>query len=307
MTVAAILLAVLAVTLAEPVSRWLARARWPHRDPRAALVLWQAVGLAAGLATIGAALVYALAPLGATLPAGLVALGRNTARLRPFDHLDGWHTVALLVAVALTARLAGVLLVAGVRTVRDRRRHRRWVDLLGTPSEHLGGAVVLDHPTALAYCLPGLRPRVVVSAGALSLLEADQLDGVLDHERAHLAARHDLVVLPFVAWRAALPFVAGVRRAGAAVATLVEMLADDRAVRHCGPVPLATAIARVGGAQAPSGGLPFAGSQLVARVERLLDPPTPVPPALRLTVYATAVALVGIPTALLLLPGLGLL
>ena len=44
-----------AVVLAGPVPLALARAAWPARSPRAALVLWQAVGLGGGLAKIGRA------------------------------------------------------------------------------------------------------------------------------------------------------------------------------------------------------------------------------------------------------------
>ncbi len=54
---------------------------------------------------------------------------------------------------------------------------------------------------------------------------------MLAHERAHLRERHDLVVLPFVAWGATAPFVRGMVCAQLAVAALVEMRADDVAAR----------------------------------------------------------------------------
>ena len=46
--------------LAEPVSRTLAAAGWPARDPVGALLVWQAVGLAGGLALLGSGVVYGL-------------------------------------------------------------------------------------------------------------------------------------------------------------------------------------------------------------------------------------------------------
>ena len=67
MEVAALGLLVLGVALAEPVSRALAAAHWPARDPVGALLVWQAVGLAGGLALVGAGAVYGLAPLGPDL------------------------------------------------------------------------------------------------------------------------------------------------------------------------------------------------------------------------------------------------
>ena len=48
-------LLVFGVALTEPVSRRLAKARWPARDPVGALLLWQAIGLAGGLACAGRA------------------------------------------------------------------------------------------------------------------------------------------------------------------------------------------------------------------------------------------------------------
>jgi hypothetical protein len=73
-TTTAIALLALGVLLAEPASRALARARWPARDPIGALLLWQAIGLAGGLALVGAGVTYGLAPLGDSLPTAVNAL-----------------------------------------------------------------------------------------------------------------------------------------------------------------------------------------------------------------------------------------
>jgi len=311
MTLAAVLLLVFGVLLAEPAARLLAGARWPARAPRPALVLWQGVGLAAGLAGIGAGLLYGVAPLGDSTPAGLWALAVHTAHGRPFDGLSAVRAGAVLAATLLAGRLVGVLVLSAVRTLRERRRHRALVDLVSTPWPGLGGARVLDHPDAVAYCLPGLHSRVVLSAGVVEMLDADELAAVLAHERAHLAERHDLVVLPFVAWVAALPFLPGVRRAQAAVVGLVEMVADDRARAVADPAALAAAIARIGYAGAPRGALAAAGSAVLTRVHRLLEPPAPVarwlPPAaylgaLLLVALPIALLLVGLPAALVLVP-----
>ena len=64
MELSALGLLVLGVALAEPVSRMLARAHWPVRDPVGALLAWQAVGLSGGLALLGAGVLYGVAPLG---------------------------------------------------------------------------------------------------------------------------------------------------------------------------------------------------------------------------------------------------
>ncbi len=223
-----LVLLTLGLVLAEPASRVLAHAAWPQRSPGIALLLWQGMGLLAGLAFIGAGVILALA----APPVVAVVLWTLTG--------------------VLAARLLGVLTATGLRTLASRRRHRQLLDLIATPWPDRPGAAVLDHPMPVAYCLPGLRSRLVISRGVLDVLTPSQLDAVLAHERAHLAERHDLVVLPFVAWGATVPlplrsWLPGVLRSQLAVAELIEMRADDVAVRQCGAQHLAAALRAVAG------------------------------------------------------------
>jgi len=166
----------------------------------------------------------------------------------------------------------------------------------------------VDSPAAAAYCVPGLRSRIVVSAGTLALLDAAELAAVLAHERAHLRARHDLVLLPFCALRQAFPRSRLVRQAHAEVALLVEMLADDRVLRHRPARELATALLRVGASgagQAPSGALAAITApegETAARVCRLLTPSPRLSAAALALIWSTAAVLVAIPIALLFLP-----
>lgn len=296
---AALGLLVLGVLLAEPVSRSLARAHWPARDPVGALLVWQAVGLAGGLALLGSGIVYGLAPLGPTLP---LALRNAWAALDAGEvpALGVPHVLALLAALAVALRLVGVLIAVTVRTLRARRRHRDLLDLLGTPWPAAPGARVLDHPVPVAYCLPGLRSRLVLSAGVLDVLEPAAVRAVLAHEQAHLRERHDLVVLPFVAWGATAPFVRGMVCAQVAVATLIEMRADDVASAAVTPVQLTGALRTMGGA-APAAALSSFTDALDRRLLRITMPPSPLPLAVRVLVRLAAAGLLAIPTALLLL------
>jgi hypothetical protein len=123
---------------------------------------------------------------------------------------------------------------------------------------------------------------------------------VLAHERAHLRERHDLVVLPFVAWGATAPFVRGMVCAQVAVATLIEMRADDVAAARAEPVELAGALRTVGGA-APAAALSSFVAALDRRLDRITAPPAPLPGPLRVLVRVAAVALVALPPAVLLL------
>jgi Zn-dependent protease with chaperone function len=303
MVVTVLVLAALAVLLLGPAPEALRRASWVSREPRAALVLWQSLGLAAGLAAVGTALTLGVAPLGGDLPAALVTWGRGVADGDPSGGLGLGHSMLLGAALGLLGWLLAVTWLSAWRTWRSRRHHRDLVDLVSTPWRAGSPARVIDHPTAAAYCLPGHQSRVVVTTGALGLLDDAELDAVLAHEQAHLAERHDLVILPFTAWASALPWLGGPRRAREAVQELVEMVADDRACVGRERRVLAAALARVGSAAAPAGGVASTEHALLPRVRRLLDPPRRSRPA-RGAAYLGALAVLVLPTVALVVPAL---
>jgi hypothetical protein len=89
------------------------------------------------------------------------------------------------------------------------------------------------------------------------------------------------------------------------VALLVEMMADDRALRVRGLLAreLATALLRFGTAGsdcAPAGALAAAEGEVAARVTRLLKPVRPLPPAAVLAICLSSALLVAAPVTLLL-------
>lgn len=268
-----VVLGALTLLLVGPVPAALARARWPLRSPRAALVLWQSVALAGVLSAFGAGLAIASRLL--------VLDPRGRPIVRPTDQIAqlGVAVWVLYVGVlALTmlvgARLVVTVVAVAVRTRRLRVRHRDLVDLLDNehvPELHGRRAdlrvLAADHP--VAYCLPGLRHRVVVSDTTLTALEPEELRAVLAHERAHLRARHDLVLEAFLALHTAFPRGVRSRAALSTVALLVELLADDCAVRKEGRRPLARALVACSGGAAPVGALAAGSLHTLLRVQRL--------------------------------------
>jgi Zn-dependent protease with chaperone function len=294
-------LLVLGVVLAEPVSRAFSRADWPRRDPVGALLVWQAIGLAGGLSLIGSGVVFGLSPLGANLAEAVPVLVREWSVARWPAGLDVVHFAALAAAVIVGGRLLWVLSTVSIRTLRARRRHRDLLDVLATPWPDSPGTRVLDHPLPVAYCLPGRSSRLVVSAGVLEALEPEGVWAVLAHERAHLRERHDLVVLPFVAWGATAPFVRGMVCAQLAVAALIEMRADDVAACRSEPTQLVGALRTVGGS-APAAALTSFTDALDARIERISSHPAALSRPRRVLVRLGAIALVAVPTVLLLAP-----
>jgi Zn-dependent protease with chaperone function len=148
------------------------------------------------------------------------------------------------------------------------------VDLVGTSRKWAhaqagDGLRILDVSEPLAYCLPGVRSRLVVSEGTLAALADNEITAILSHERAHLRARHDLVLEMFTAVHAAFPRFVRSASALDAVRLLIEMLADDAAVRAAGPTPLARALVACAAGRTPSGALAAGGPTTVLRVRRL--------------------------------------
>jgi Zn-dependent protease with chaperone function len=305
---------VLAVVTAGCVqaSAALAAARWPRRSPAAAIILWQAIGLSWGLAAVGTLLGLGTASQRGGIAGG--ALREVSGLLRgqglPSGGLLAAARLACLAAgLVLLALLVWVLLAASAAVLRAKQRQHMLLSLLAHGDPKVPGALVVDHPAAAAYCLPGLRSAIVISAGTLDLLDGDELAAVLAHERAHLRERHDLVLLPFSALLQAFRWSRNACAAQQAVALLIEMHADDRARRQRPARELATALLRVGaagGCQAPSGALALGAADLegevAARVTRLLRPaPGLSAPALAAVGIAAAAAVV-IPVAVLAIP-----
>ncbi|HEX2284500.1 MAG TPA: M56 family metallopeptidase, partial [Mycobacterium sp.] len=184
----------------------------------------------------------------------------------------GWplwaaYVVVFALTLVIGARLGVAVLQVAIATRRRRAHHRMVVDLVGKSQK--SGLRILDVKQPLAYCLPGVRSRVVVSEGTLTALEDNEIAAILSHERAHLRARHDLVLEMFTAVHAAFPRFVRSASALDAVRLLIEMLADDAGVRAAGPTPLARALVACAAGHTPSGALAAGGPTTVLRVRRL--------------------------------------
>lgn len=249
-----LLLGLTGLALAYPAARALGRAEWTYRAPRAAIFLWQSLAIAAILAVLGAGLSTAL---------WLVTTGT----------LATWKILIHFAVLTLTATVALRIswsLVTVVRETRSRRhRHRNLLDLLATPDGAVPGLRILEEETPVAFCLPDrAHARVIVSRGALDSLSAEQLEAVLEHERAHVRRRHDLVLEGFLILHRAFPRMHGADSARHQSQILIELLADDAAVRRIGPTPLAQALVALAAGPIPRGSL-GAGTATALRLERL--------------------------------------
>jgi Zn-dependent protease with chaperone function len=142
-------------------------------------------------------------------------------------------------------------------------------------------AVMLDDPRPAAYCVAGRPAAIVVTSGALAVLDPPQLRAVLAHERAHLAHGHHALATVTRGLAAAFPGVPLFTRGAAEVARLAEMSADDTAVRTSGRPALVAALiaiatgAAVASTAVPAGAVAAAARAVPDRVERLLRPSSP--------------------------------
>jgi hypothetical protein len=258
--VTAAVLAVLGLVLAGPAPALLGRARWPLRAPRAGVVLWQALALAAVLAIVGTGVAASL-------------------WLVQVDDPSWWrlaaHTALMTLTLVVLVRLAWSAARVARATRTRRRRHRELVDMLGGRSGLEPGLRILAAPTPMAYCLPGVRNnRVVLSEGAMRQLDRAEVAAVLAHEHAHVRARHDLVLESFAALHAAFPRGTRSEMPLRQSRLLVELLADDAARARTGAVPLARALVALAGQTPPAAALAAGAdaSTTRLRLERLAAP-----------------------------------
>lgn len=293
MVVAALL--ALTIALAWPVPRLMAGLTTFRRAPLAALIVWQATTIAAVLAALFAA------------PAALPYVIGPTYEL-------GGSALYVGVAITVTGLIAGRLILSGhrvgTRLRANRRRHRLLVDLLAVPPDssasHAAHMRVIEHPTPTAYCVPGVRRRVVLTQGTLDALPEKELEAVLAHERAHLVARHDLILEFFTVVHEAVPAFVRSEAALREVNLLIEVLADRAAVRASGIVATARAIVDMAsGSSRPEGTLAMSTSPSSAKLRIGLLEPGPVAglpaPVASSVMYLFAASVVAMPVALLVL------
>jgi len=259
----------------------LTRLTAPGVSARLGLAAWSAA-----MASVLASALVALEFLIRAAVAGWSGLAEAVCRsvaggaCTPAVYRSAIFEFALALAAIAAALAAAVLAWRYGRSVqRVQRRTRAHAEaaritgrrLPGTPS-----AVVLDAAPRAAYCVPGRPATIVLTSGALAVLDRAQLTAVLAHERAHLAGRHHLLIGLSRGLAASFPAVPLFTRGPAEVARLAEMCADDAAARRSGGPALITALLAMGtGAAVPAAALAATTCAVTARLARLLDPPRP--------------------------------
>jgi hypothetical protein len=248
----------------------LQRSSWPTRAPWLGLFAW----LSAMGSTLTAVVVGGLSAITRLHVARSDAGGPLRVCIEEFRSAFASPGDAVITIIAaLVVSTVAVRAVWGIATaVRlTRRQHRRQLQLLGLLARHDRdlGALVVDHPSATVYCLPGRIGRVVITSAALTALEPSQLAAVLAHERAHLRGRHHLLVAISSGLVRAFPGVPLFGLGDEQIRDLVEMAADDRACRRHSPSTLARALLALVDQSPPAAALAARGKGAEDRLRRL--------------------------------------
>lgn len=252
---AVVLLGVLAFTLSVIAPRFMAPRTSFRLCPGPALLVWQCVALAGILSALMAA------------PVAAWSLTNRTMTVV-------WAAVALSAAMLGRLLLSGHRVGTGLRTLR--RRHRDLVFLLGHV-DPLTRVTVLEHASPTAYCVPGGGRQIVFTAGAVAALDPDEMGAVLAHERAHLRARHDLILEFFTVLHHSVPGPIRCEAALSEVHLLVEALADRAALRVGDARALARALVTMHTAVHPDATMGVGGTteQTTARLLLIADAANP--------------------------------
>lgn len=140
------------------------------------------------------------------------------------------------------------------------------------------------------------RPRVLVSAGALTSLDDEELAASLEHEHGHIERRHRYILVAAEFCRALARFLPGTRRAAQELRFHLERDADRFALdRHHEPVVLASAICKA--AQGRSSTAPMAalaGGGVGRRIRALLDGAASSQPVNGIAVRSAAVLILSL-------------
>lgn len=213
--------------------------------PATAAILWTAALTLRALTAVSAALVLVLAFPETSAFKVLTHWCVHSALHAVGIHIDvQGHAIgdaavlapAAVIAVSLAAALLGTLRAARVVAATLRRKS------LGAGPQN---SVIVGGADVLVAAAGFVHPRIVVSAGALAMLDDDELAAGLAHENGHIARRHHLGLAYAECCRAIAGMLPGTRRAVRELRFHLERDADEWALRrHHDPCALASAICK---------------------------------------------------------------
>jgi len=246
---------------------------WVRLDrvrPTTAALLWTTALTLRALIVISLALYIAVIAPGTGVFKTLTHWCQHTVPPVVPVHVDLHGHVIGGIAAVTPVILAGLCLLAGMLgAARATKAVRR-----ALASESLGvgpqDSVIVGGPEVVMAAAGLVHPTILVSAGALAVLDDEELAAGLAHEEGHIAHKHHLLLAYADCCRALARAVPGTRRAVSETRFHLERDADEWALRRDhDPVALASAICKAGT------GAPDTGPAVItlgaAGIERRLD------------------------------------
>jgi Zn-dependent protease with chaperone function len=229
----AAVLAVYAMVMAVVAPRLLRTGPAQVRHPRRALAAW--------ISAFGSGIIAFVGAFAATISVGVdSSTGRSGMGAQ-----EAWLTSALSIVAAWGALAAVGAVIALVQSKLE-------PILLGAAAEKGAVERLLESSTLtvwqagrtdvfsvaasvpFAFSAPGKRGGIVITSGLAALLKTDELDAVIEHERAHITGRHFILSRVAQLNRACLPSLSAAKSFDSVTRLLIELIADDRSARVVG-------------------------------------------------------------------------
>lgn len=263
----AVALAVSGAALGLLAGPGLDRMRWANSHPGAAVACWMSAIGGTVVSLSGLVMLVSMSPPGP-------GHGALEWLFRCLPHHAHPQMLAVALVAAVTATLCYAGLVRGVprlwHAARRTRRHREMLGMVGQEDPRHADVLLIDHPAPVAYCLPVRRRPIVMSTGVLDRLDTRQIGAVLAHERVHLRQRHHLMLVLIDLAHAMFPWLPTMRMARRSVPPLLEMAADDGAVRRWGRSALTGALRQLTLLPGPAGSLSGADARMGNASDRII-------------------------------------
>ncbi|TWE11781.1 M56 family metallopeptidase [Rudaeicoccus suwonensis] len=217
----------IALTASAPLLR--RPERWSIRHPAAALATWVVIFCGGCLAFVVATVAVVAAAIRGNRHTGQAWLAPTAVVILAWVTLIVVGAVIALLtsrwevrARSTSATRSELLLLTACRTYR---------------TQVVAGVEVryVDTDRVLAMSTRVGGPQIVVSRALVESLDPAQLRAVIEHERAHLRWRHDLIASTACLAYDTMPWLPAGRSFRRSVHLLVELAADDVAARVCGP------------------------------------------------------------------------
>lgn len=211
---------------------------WQIRHPQMAMTLWHFL-FAAGLCGAAVTMVWSV---WVAVDANASSHDHNVANLLPLIMvIAGWVSLGVL-----GATIALVMQRAETMVVDDRDAYGNVATLLDVATYQtlaISGTSVafVDVQAPIAFAAPGINV-IVISSFVADTLSPRELWAVIEHEHTHLLQRHGWSKRLTRLNSACLPGLMAAEKFERATSMLVELIADDRAVRICGHEAVASAL-----------------------------------------------------------------